>query len=131
VGATELARALLEKARHDIIAAELIIVSDEALDTVCFHAQQAAEKALKALLALDDIVFPHTHDLAQLLELVRPAYPELADLADELADMTAFAVDARYDVQVSPDRAEAQRALAVARTVHVLAALAVHSRADL
>jgi hypothetical protein len=42
--------------------------------------------------------------------------------------MTAFAVDARYDVQVRPDRDEAQQALAVARTVHALAALAVHSQ---
>ena len=35
---------------------------------VCFHAQQAVEKALKAVLASRDVVFPFTHDLDGLIE---------------------------------------------------------------
>ena len=37
-------------------------------DAVCFHAQQCAEKYLKALLTRDHVAFPKTHDLLDLLE---------------------------------------------------------------
>ena len=51
------AKALLKKAANDLIAAEAI------LDTVCFHAQQAVEKSLKAILAFHDVSYPWRHDL--------------------------------------------------------------------
>mgnify|MGYP000307964815 CR=1 FL=1 len=35
--------------------------------TICFHAQQAVEKYLKAFLILHDIDFPRTHDVDYLL----------------------------------------------------------------
>jgi HEPN domain-containing protein len=37
------------------------------LEDLCFSAQQAAEKAIKALLIKYDVKFPYTHDLAKLL----------------------------------------------------------------
>ena len=35
---------------------------------VAFHAQQAAEKALKAVLVLRSVPFPKTHDLQDLIK---------------------------------------------------------------
>lgn len=54
----DLALALLEKAAHDLVAARATIATGDAMDTVCFHAQQAVEKDLKALLALKDVEYP-------------------------------------------------------------------------
>ncbi|MCI0617695.1 HEPN domain-containing protein [bacterium] len=39
---------LWQKAENDLIAAQTILTTRRALDTVCFHAQQAVEKCLKA-----------------------------------------------------------------------------------
>jgi len=74
-GPLEHARGLLEKAAHDLIAAKATIATGKALDTVCFHAQQAAEKSLKALLALEDVVYPWRHDLGELVALTKPHSP--------------------------------------------------------
>lgn len=38
-------------------------------EQVCFHAQQAAEKALKAILLSRNIEFPYTHDIKGLLKI--------------------------------------------------------------
>ena len=63
------ARGLLQKAEHDLIAAQATLATERASDTVCFHAQQAVEKSLKAALALHDIEYPWTHNLGELLKL--------------------------------------------------------------
>ena len=47
--ASEHARVLLGKATNDLIAAHAILSTGQALDTVCFHTQQAVEKALIAV----------------------------------------------------------------------------------
>ena len=44
-------------------------------DGVCFHAQQCAEKYLKALLVEADLPFLRTHDLVVLLDQLLPLYP--------------------------------------------------------
>nr|HID13701.1 HEPN domain-containing protein [Anaerolineae bacterium] len=54
----EHALGLLNKAEHGLVAAEATLSTGRALDMVCFHAQQAAEKSLKALLALHDVEYP-------------------------------------------------------------------------
>jgi len=38
----------MRKAQSDLTNAELCLSAGKALDTACFHCQQAAEKALKA-----------------------------------------------------------------------------------
>lgn len=50
-GQADLARGWLRKADSDLEAARAIIETGKSLDAACFHAQQAAEKALKAILA--------------------------------------------------------------------------------
>jgi HEPN domain-containing protein len=65
-------------------------------DFVCFCCQQAAEKFLKALLVELGLTFPKTHNLEDLLGLLRPHHPELFALRRGLLFLTRFAVDARY-----------------------------------
>ncbi|MFB3892439.1 MAG: HEPN domain-containing protein [Phycisphaerae bacterium] len=114
-GPRDHALALLAKAAHDLVAARAVIATGEALDTVCFHAQQAAEKALKALLALQDVDYPWRHDMGELVELVRTHYPKLELPAEQLAELSPYAVEARYDDAWAPDVQEARQALEVAQ----------------
>ena len=65
-------------------------------DAVCFHAQQAVEKYLKALLQQEEIPFSRTHDLAQLLRALLSKFSELELLLDDLEWLTTFAVEIRY-----------------------------------
>jgi HEPN domain-containing protein len=74
----ELARAWLTRANHDLITArQTLLLLDSPTDTPCFHAQQAIEKSLKALLTYRQTVFPRTHDLLRLLDLTLPLLPDL------------------------------------------------------
>ena len=117
----EYACGLLEKAAHDLVAAEATIATVQALDTVCFHAQQATEKSLKALLASKDVVYPFRHDLGELIALAAPHFPAVSSMRDELLLLSPYAVAARYDDAVTPDIEEARSALATAHKMHELA----------
>jgi len=119
-GPREHALGLLEKAAHDLIAAQATLDTGRALDTVCFHAQQAAEKSLKAALATRDVVFPRTHDLAELVVLARPYCPALAEMANALASLSPYAVQVRYESAMDPGLEEARQALETAKRVHAL-----------
>jgi len=87
----------LRKAEGDLRAAEhLLEVEQDDFFTATFHAQQAAEKFLKALLVRFQIPFPKTHNIEQLLDL---ATPSAASIQEELASatlLTPFGVEFRY-----------------------------------
>lgn len=62
------ARGLLRKAHEDAWMMSKLMESGEAPDWgLGFHAQQAAEKAIKAVVASRNREFPYTHDLKTLL----------------------------------------------------------------
>jgi HEPN domain-containing protein len=87
-------------------------------DLVGFHAQQTAEKALKALLVRHGVRFDRTHDLGQLLGQAEPVAPGTAETLAEAEELTAHAVSTRYPGREPPlDRQEAARWLAVADAV--------------
>lgn len=65
-------------------------------DGVCFHAQQCAEKYLKARLCEGDVEFGKTHDLISLLDSVLPLAPSWEAFSQDLAYLSAFAVAYRY-----------------------------------
>lgn len=65
--ALEVAQRWLQEADTDLPTVEILMASiNPPFDSVCFHAQQAAEKLLKALLIAHKIPLPKTHDLALL-----------------------------------------------------------------
>lgn len=61
----------LQRAKSNMARARAGKVSSEVLyEDLCYDAQQAAEKALKALCIAHGIFFPRTHDIAYLMELL-------------------------------------------------------------
>ncbi len=65
-------------------------------DGACFHAQQCAEKYLKARLCEADVEFFKVHDLVALLDLVLSLEPGWGAFRKNLAYLNAFAVSFRY-----------------------------------
>jgi len=72
------------------------------LEDLCFHAQQAAEKAIKALLIRHGVRFPYVHDLAVLLKLLEKARGDLPSHIRRAARLTRFAVQTRYPGAAPP-----------------------------
>lgn len=114
------ARAWLAKAESDLTAARRLLEAEGPFDAVCFHAQQAAEKALKALLAFAQVEILRTHNLEDLQVKCADALAgqlpaELATL--NLSELTPYAVEARYDAEFWPDHAAAASAAGTAGRV--------------
>ena len=116
-GAADLARGWLRKADSDLVTAELVVSGDGPFDTACYHAQQAIEKCLKAVIAHGGAAILRTHNLEDLGEAALVVLPSLELDLDALADITPFAVELRYDAGFWPDRETAAAALAAARYV--------------
>ena len=114
------AESLMFKASHDLIAARAILSASDAFDTVCFHAQQTVEKSLKAVLALHEIEYPRRHDVGELLELVKPLVPDIAQYAERIIDLAPYAVEIRYEVEFEPSDDQAMEAVQTAAEVYEL-----------
>ena len=90
------ARRWLQFSAEDLDVAQRLLTDRlSAPRHVCWLSQQAAEKALKAALVLEEIDFPYTHDLNVLRNLLPDSWILQADHSD-LADLTEWAVEARY-----------------------------------
>ena len=114
-----LLRQWVEKAENDLINAEhtLKLKKNCPFDTVCFHAQQCAEKYLKALLVYRSIEFLKNHNLRLLMQLI-PAEVALGLDRKSVIGLTRYAIDARYPGDWEPlTREEAKQAVAIARKV--------------
>ncbi len=72
------------------------------LEDLCFDAQQAAEKALKAVLIALRVEFPYTHDLAQLLTLLQTNGVAVSDAIRQVARLSDYARIARYPSARAP-----------------------------
>jgi HEPN domain-containing protein len=107
------------KADNDLKNAEhtLILEDDCPFDTVCFHAQQCAEKYLKALLVSQSLDFPKTHDLRVLIQLVLSKLSLTLDMA-ELLKLNRYSIESRYPGDWDPiARFDAEEAVAIAQRV--------------
>ena len=87
-------------------------------DSCCFHAQQAAEKYLKAYMVSRNIDFPKTHDLQLLIKLIIPtnlAFTEILSIAIGLID---YGITPGYpDLLHEPELADAKKALEDANSI--------------
>jgi HEPN domain-containing protein len=71
------------------------------LEGLCFHAQQAVEKSLKALLVNFGIPFPGTHNIRILIDLLPPDIAQPIAL-ERSAGLTDYAVMSRYPGNFEP-----------------------------
>ncbi len=89
---------MLRLSRQDLDILRLILDAPHIeIPGLCFHAQQCVEKALKAMLAFHDVVYPHTHNLATLADTLGDlGHPTPVD-PDVLLLLNPCAVSFRYD----------------------------------
>ena len=109
----EVVREWIEKAHGDYLTATREARADPPnYDAVCFHAQQCAEKLLKAALIVKGQIPPKTHDLTVLSSLLGSVGAEWHWPVEDLRLLSRSAVIFRYPGE-SADREEADAALAV------------------
>ena len=109
-------------AERDLKTARLVIQSDWGAATVTYHAQQAAEKSVKALIVSRGGSFPKVHDLGILLARLGDDLPAgLPDAAD-IDELTGYAVTDRYPDDL-PDVTVADASWALETAEAVLAAV--------
>ncbi len=101
-------KAWLTKAANDMLNIENNLAAENIpWDTICFHAQQAAEKTIKAYLAYHALPITRTHDLVALLSQAAEINPELGQLRVACQKLNYYAVSSRYpDDLFEPDAKE-------------------------
>lgn len=94
----DLAEQLLRRAVDDETAAQEMLPLEPVTDAIVgFHAQQAVEKSLKAVLASRNVDFPFIHDIEGLADLCEKAGVRLPDELDGVSRLTPYAAGLRYD----------------------------------
>ncbi|MDD2321819.1 MAG: HEPN domain-containing protein [Geobacteraceae bacterium] len=103
----------VQKAEGDMNTAqrEFAVQVEPNHDAVCFHAQQCAEKYLKARLIEEGLPVMRIHDLEILLNQLLPFEVGFADLLQAVRILSAMAVEVRYPGMAADeeDAAEALR----------------------
>lgn len=113
-----LTREWVEKAEGDFETAqrEIRVRVAPNYDAVCFHAQQTAEKYLKAVLQESSSPIPRTHILADLLALCLKIDSSFHLLQSDLNVLEGYAVQFRYP-GLSADKSEARAAFQAANAI--------------
>ena len=115
------AQLLMESARQDVAVCNLLSPNTSIGDAVIgFHAQQAIEKSIKAVLSQSGIEFRRTHDLITLLDLVQDNGLPMPPHADWLDELNPYAVEARYGT-IGPDTLDRDHVLKVIAAVFMWA----------
>jgi HEPN domain-containing protein len=86
----------LARAKGDLALARGPLPEGAFLEDLCFHAQQAAEKAIKALYVHHGLVFRYTHDLDDLLTTLKKHGMIIPAAVEDSIVLTGYAWDARY-----------------------------------
>ncbi len=93
----------LKRAKSNLACAKVGKISGEILfEDLCFDAQQAVEKALKALCVKSGIVFKKVHDIAYLVELLEKGNINVPDGIQKAKTLTDYAIEARYPGDYEP-----------------------------
>lgn len=113
----DVAQLLLEAARHDLGACKALASMADIHDSmVGFHAQQAIEKSLKAVLAHAGVAVRRTHDIAELLDATADSGLPSPPHAEQLDEFQPYAVEARYGL-VQPGALNRARTTSVVEEV--------------
>ena len=113
-------REWMMRAKSNLSRAKTGKISPDILyEDLCFDAQQAVEKSLKSLCIAYELVFPTTHNIGFLIELIQKAkviFPEELLTARLLTD---YAVETRYPGDYKPvNESEYQKAVEIAEKMY-------------
>jgi HEPN domain-containing protein len=109
----------LEFANADLAMAKIPLPDGAVYEQLCFHAQQAAEKAIKGVLIHSDLDFPFVHDLRLLANLLPASLRSTAELSG-IDKLTPYAVATRYPFSFrdnAVDKSEYEEAIRIADRV--------------
>ena len=110
-------REWMNRARSNLVMAKNRI-PDAYLEDLCFDAQQAAEKAIKAIMIAREIEFPYVHDLGSLLSLLEEIGEPVPETIRTAVSLTTYATATRYPNTGAPvTELEYQDAVAIAEAV--------------
>ena len=108
----------LWKARRDLLTAKNGLHSSEPFtDIICFHAQQAGEKYIKAYLVWQEIEFPKPHSLEDLILLATQKDPSFSSLTEDASVLTPYAVEICYGESEEPVLEDMEEAVEVAEQI--------------
>ena len=122
----------LRHAKADLALAASPLPRDGLYSTLCFHAQQAAEKSVKAILVFRGIEFPKVHVLTRLIDLLPSDIIRTVDLL-ESARLAVYATAFRYPGEGDePDVSgyKYQEAVRLAKTVFKWASETIKNKAS-
>lgn len=92
----EIAKVWVEKAEEDYRVSKILLSAGEFSSSIAFHAQQCAEKYLKAFLANFDVPPPRTHNLRALNSRCAKIDSEFKRIDESLYFLSPFSTAARY-----------------------------------
>lgn len=96
------ARVWLRRAQGNLARARQPKPAEAFWEDLCFDAQQAAEKALKAVLILKGQDFPKTHNVGTLVSLLEGAGETVPDELRKASRLTNYATVCRYPGDAEP-----------------------------
>ncbi len=107
----------LRHAEADLALARVPLPKGGLYELLCYHAQQAAEKSIKAVLVERGVPFPRTHALERLVDLLPGDIPRTPQL-ESAARLTVYATETRYPGASEPvSESEYREAVRVADAV--------------
>ena len=110
-------REWLNRARSNLALAKNR-VKGAYLEDLCFEAQQAAEKSIKAVMVMREIDFPYVHDLRRLLALLQDVGEEVPPPVARAGNLTRYASGTRYPGTAEPvDEQRYRNAIEIAEVV--------------
>jgi len=110
---TEVTLTWLQRARSDLQLGRAALNTRGVLpEDAAFHAQQCAEKALKALLLHNEISFPKTHAIEVLLDLLKAQGTKIPKGVDAAFELSEYAIQTRYPGEWEPvTKVEARKSI--------------------
>ncbi len=112
------AREWLRRAKSNLALAKQPKPAESLWEDLCFDAEQAAEKALKAMLVFGGVEFPKTHSIRVLLDLLPTGGTAVPARLRQAIDLTVYATALRYPGDFEPaTEADYQQALESAEQV--------------
>ena len=88
-------REWLNRAKSNLQRAKLRVPATY-LEDACFDAQQAAEKAIKAVMVSRGIEFPYIHELARLMDILESVGERIPATVRQSDRLTQYATATRY-----------------------------------